>query len=458
MRLPIRLRLTAAFAVTLAVALLAVGGFVYVRFRADADRAIDVELRNRAAAFLSVRNPGPQLREDLLGLSDEHFGQVLDRGRVAVSSAQLARRPLARALPVGFRNAFVVTRNEHRNVRLLVTRRGTTTLILASALDDRDDALGHLANLLALGGGLTFTVAALLAWVLAGAAMRPVERLRAAATSYSASDLTKRLAVPSNNDELHRLAVTLNGMLDRIQESFEGQRAFVDHASHELRTPLANLSLEVELALRRERSAAELRVALESVADETARLERLASNLLLLARTTDGLLPVAPEPTDVGALVRATTATFAARALAEGVELVVRADATTSVVLDPIRLRQAVTNLVDNALRVTARSGVVTVTASSTSDSVTIAVTDTGPGFAPSVRDAAFGLFTRGPTAHSSPDGAGLGLAIVAAVAEAHGGRATIAGPERGPASGPEHGPECGATVAIVLPNRGISP
>ncbi len=222
MSLPIRIRLTAAFALTLAVVLAAVGVFVFARFRDEADRTIDVELHNRTAAFFAVRSPGAQLRADLLGLSDEHFGQVLDRGgRITAASEQVARHSLASSSLTGFTTATVRTNDESRHVRLLATHRNGITLVLASALDDRDDALGHLASLLWLGGGLTFVVASGLAWLLAGAALRPVERLRDEAASYSASDLTRRLAVPSSNDELHRLAGTLNGMLDRIQDSFE---------------------------------------------------------------------------------------------------------------------------------------------------------------------------------------------------------------------------------------------
>ena len=238
-----------------------------------------------------------------------------------------------------------------------MTTRAGTTLVVASALDDRNSALAHLSNLLWLGSALTFVGATSLAWTLAGAALRPVERLRAEAGSYSATDLTQRLAVPPSDDELHRLALTLNGMLDRIHESFERQRFFVDRASHELRTPLANLSMALELALRRERSQAELRAALASAADETRRLDRLASNLLVLARTTDGLLPILREDTDLAAVVKDTTATFAARAETDGVELTTHIGVTGSVAVDPIRIRQALTNLTENALRVTPRGG-----------------------------------------------------------------------------------------------------
>jgi signal transduction histidine kinase len=214
----------------------------------------------------------------------------------------------------------------------------------------------------------------------------------------------------------------------------------VDRASHELRTPLANLSLQLELALRRPRTETQLRSALEGAAAESLRLDRLASNLLVLARSTDRVLPVALEDTDLTALVRDTAATFEARANAEGIDLRTTVEAPAVVRVDPIRMSQALTNLLDNALRVTPRNGSVTVELRRSSDLVVLSVSDTGPGFSPEVRASAFGLFVRGPKGLRSSDGAGLGLAIVVAVAEAHRGRATI------------ESSVSGATVTIEIP------
>ncbi len=440
MRPGIRTRLTLAFAVVLAIALVAAGAFVYSRFHADASGTVDAELRARTATFFATKDPNRQLLVDLLGVSDEHFGQLLDgSGRVVAWSTQLTRRPITSTRP-GLRDASVATRSEARAVRLLVTRQNGRTLVLATALDDRDDALASLRRLLLFGGGAIYLVTVLLAWLLAGAALRPVERLRVEAADFSASDLTGRLAVPPADDEIHRLARTLNEMLDRIQESFDRQRAFVDHASHELRTPLANLSLELQLARRHDRTPDELRAAMTAAEHEVARLDRLASDLLLMARTTDGRLALAREATDVDALVRDTVASFHARAEADGVELVTDARVGDRVAIDPIRVRQALTNLVDNALRVSPRGGSVTVAVDPTPGGVRLTVADTGPGFPPDLAESAFGMFVRGPRYTGSSGGAGLGLAVVAAVAEAHGGRAFVQ------PGGP------GATVVMELP------
>ena len=443
MKLPIRARVTLAFASVLALVLILVGGFVFSRFRTDANNAVDAELRARTAVFFAARNPDPQLRIDLLGVSDEHFGQVMNpAGRVIARSAQLGSSPVVRPQP-GYRFATIRTLEERRSVRTLTTRRDRTTLVLASALDDRNDALAALADLLWLGGVITFAIATLAAWLLARAALRPVERLRVAAGSYSARDLTGRLLVPPASDELRRLALTLNEMLARIQESFDRQRIFVDRASHELRTPLANLSMELEMALRRERSVGEMRAALAGAADEAHRLDRLASNLLVLARTTDGRLPIAPLPTNLQQLVADTLRTFAARAESGSVQLVAEVSVADSVTVDPVRIRQAVTNLIENSLRVTPEGGTVTVQAAIDGPDVTVRVSDTGPGFPVELGDEVFAMFVRGPGTSRAVDGAGLGLAIVAAVAEAHHGTVRI---EPG-------GP--GATVIMRLPRGG---
>jgi signal transduction histidine kinase len=253
---------------------------------------------------------------------------------------------------------------------------------------------------------------------------------------------------PATDDEIRRLALTLNAMLARIQESFERQRAFVDHASHELRTPLANLSLELELAQRGERTREEIEAALVSVAHEVRHLDALASNLLVLARATDGRLPIVREATDLSEVVRVTASTFTARAAAQGVELEVEPGSTGVVLVDPVRMRQVVTNLVDNALRVTPRGGRARVAVRVGADEIRIQVSDTGPGFAEAVRNSAFEMFVRGTEDRATP-GAGLGLAIVAAIAVAHGGRAQITSDGDGP-PGPDE--LSGAEISVSLP------
>ena len=249
--------------------------------------------------------------------------------------------------------------------------------------------------------------------------------------------------MPATGDELARLGESLNRMLGRLHEAVERERRFVGDASHELRTPLANLKAELELALRRDRTPDELIGALRSAAEETDRLTSLAEDLLVLARSEGSRLPVRREALDVARLVRETVASFAGRALELGVSVATTgADNELGAELDPARVRQALGNVIDNALRHTPRGGRVGVDLRVEGDALMIEVADTGSGFDPTFLERALEPFSRSDEARSrTHGGAGLGLAIVRAVADAHGGSV-----EAG------NRPDGGASVTIRVP------
>jgi two-component system OmpR family sensor kinase len=257
--------------------------------------------------------------------------------------------------------------------------------------------------------------------VLAGAALRPVERMRRQAAAITASDPGARLPVPASGDALARLATTVNATFDRLQVALERERRFVDDASHELRTPLTVLKAEVDSALEAPRSHVELERALRAASDEVEHLVRIAEGLLVLARSRDGNVPVRPEDTPLLELLDASRCAFAARAATAGVCIEVRAPERV-VRVDPTRIRQALDNLVDNALHHTPAGGTIGIDAAVAGEIVTIAVRDAGPGFDRQVLERGFRPFTRSPS--PGYDGSGLGLAIVSAIARAHGGGA----------------------------------
>jgi signal transduction histidine kinase len=227
-------------------------------------------------------------------------------------------------------------------------------------------------------------------------------------------------------------------MLDRLDAAFERERTFVADASHELRTPLAILKAELELALRGDRSAAELRAAVASAEEETDRLVRLAEDLLVITRADQGRLPIRARETDVGDVLDEASRRFGRRALDADATVAVAGSDGLRVVADPARLEQAVANLVDNALRHGGRR--VELTASRAGDAVELHVRDDGPGFPEDFVASAFERFTRADPARGR-GGTGLGLAIVAAIAHAHGGSA-----------GARNRPEGGADVWLALP------
>jgi len=233
--------------------------------------------------------------------------------------------------------------------------------------------------------------------------------------------------------------VTLNQMLERLRDSFERERRFVADASHELRTPIAVIKAELEGALRGAALSAEARESLVAAVEECDNLAALAEDLLVLARAADGELAVTRSPVRPAELLESARERFHDRAEAAGRPIAVEADAAGTIEADPILLRQALGNLIDNSLR---HGGGELVLRSSQPDPamIEIEVADSGRGFAPDLESTAFERFSRGDHARGF-DGAGLGLAIVRAIAEAHGGTASI-------------GPGPGAVVRLRLPFR----
>jgi signal transduction histidine kinase len=298
-----------------------------------------------------------------------------------------------------------------------------SVVIVGESLDDRDETLAGLAASFAVGGPIAVLAASLLGYLLAASALRPVEAMRRRAGEISLARADERLPLPVARDEIHRLGTTLNEMLGRMRESYERERQFVADASHELRTPLAVLKAELEGTLRRGDLSAEARESLGAALAETDQLAALADDLLLIARAGDRGLDLSVERVDVRELLSQARHRFAERAVSQGRAIELDAPAALEAEVDPVRLRQAIGNLVDNALR--HGTGPVELAARSHDGAVEIDVSDSGEGFPDELAGHAFERFTRGDSARTR-GGAGLGLAIVAAIAGAHGGDAEI--------------------------------
>jgi signal transduction histidine kinase len=213
-------------------------------------------------------------------------------------------------------------------------------------------------------------------------------------------------------------------MLERLEGALEHERRFVADASHELRTPLALLRTELEVALRRPRSREELESALRSATEETERLTRLAEDLLLIARSDQGAVPIRRAEVPAADVLRVVADRFAARAAESGRTISVGGDETLVVSADPARLEQALGNLVDNALM--HGRGSIGLFARAAGPLVELHVVDEGSGFPGGFAARAFDRFSRADEARSR-GGTGLGLSIVELIARAHGGRAGAA-------------------------------
>jgi len=453
-RLPIRLRVTAAFALAMAVVLAGSGWFLYSRLGSHLELALnrELELRSQDLAAL-VKQPRASLQNDNGGRFVEHgesYAELVDsRGRVLDATPGVGRTALltqaelraAERGPIFARRSSTPGLDEPS--RLLATpveRSGRRiVLVVGATAQNRAETLNSFRDELLIAGPIALVLASLFGYFLAGLSLRQVESMRRRAAAISAEKPGERLPVPSTGDEVELLGKTLNEMLDRLEAALERERDFVADAGHELRTPLALLRTELELALRHGESEDELREAVRWSSQEVDRLTQLAEDLLLIARSDRGKLPLQIESIDAADLLGSVMRRFQWRTEEEERPLVAKVEPGTRVRADRLRLEQALANLVDNALRY--GRGSVSLGVVAEDGTVELHVQDEGPGFAPQSLGRAFERFTRSPPS-GERSGTGLGLSIVRAIAEAHGGEAHAANVASG-----------GAHVWVVLPN-----
>src|SRR3954470_20539649 len=448
-RLPLRVRLTLAGTLLLPLPLAIVFGLVFLRFESGLNAAIDGDLRARAdAVSLMLRRQGPTglhsvAAQELLRPLGA-FAQVVDRhGRVLSSTEAVAHVRLltpaqaARAATEGLESEHQRIPYVAKRSRLVAERLagGQTALVVGRSLKDREGANESFGRALLIGGPLALLLSAAACYLASAAALRPVESMRRRAAQITGSTASARLPVPATDDEVARLGQTLNDIIAPLEHALAHQRELTQNASHELRTPLTVLTTEIELALQRDLEPA-AREAMSTALDEARRVGRLADNLLTLAQVEEGALPLATEPVDLDELVRSVTARAARGQRAIGRPIVVDSE-TLITEADPTRIEQALGNLLDNALlhgEGTVRAGL-----HQDADHIYLTVADDGSGFPDSVQATAFDRFTR--AADRPRHGAGLGLAIVRAIADAHHGHAGI-------------NPRNPSSVVITLPKR----
>ena len=311
-RMSLRARLTLAFAAGMTLVSLAVASFVYVQVRSDLRSEVDMGLRARAQALITEPNivGGLPQSSGHLADNDESFAQVLDSdGRILAATRSVAREPLLRRTELRHDRPWLTDRRPPglETARLLevpTTVRGARVyLVVGATLSDTREALTRLLVLFAVALPVALLASSLIGWLLAGAALRPVRRMSAEAAAITDADPERRLAVPTGDRGLTVLATTVNATFDRLQTAIRRERTFAANASHELRTPLTILKAEVDTALSAPRSPQQLREALESAASEIRHLIAIAEGLLVIARTVEGRMPVERVPTSLATLV-----------------------------------------------------------------------------------------------------------------------------------------------------------
>jgi signal transduction histidine kinase len=457
-RLAVRRRLTAAFIAVMAVVLATTGLFVYQRQSSSLNQAIDRALHARAADVAALAQQSDtglaQASPRAAGAGRVQLAQLIAAsGRVIDRTPGAPARPLVSpAVIAAARRGAPATLDRRlagdQPVRLLaepVRAQGQQlVIVVGQSLGERNLALSDLAGVLLVGGPVALLLSSAMGYLLTGAALRPVERMRREAASISVADLDQRLPSAGGNDELGRLGRTLNEMLTRIHAAVERERALVSDASHELRTPLAVLRTELELIGRERPSGPALQSAIASAIEETDRLTEIADSLLLLARADEGRLVLDAAPVPAAELMHEAAGRARRHPEAAGAGAVVvavfdvEAPEDVSVLADRERAVQALENLLANAVRhADAR---VELSARRAGRAVELHVTDDGAGFGPDFLPHAFERFARADASRTG-EGAGLGLAIVHAIAEAHGGDAHAV-----------NAPAGGADVWISLP------
>ena len=451
--MPLRIRLTAFFTLA-AVLVVVLGGWLYQRQLSEGlqdatdastlGRVVQLQASIDTLAGTDSRNPPPS-NTDADGLLTR---VVRPNGTVAEESPSLRNVDLESTVARRPGHAVISTRSAggitYRVLVEPVTRPdGVWTLTVAAPLDEQYEAIDSLEHGLLIAGVLIVALSAGGSWLLGAAALRAVERMRSSVAAMTVDDLDGRVRLPPGRDELAALGATFNALLDRLAHAASRQRWFVADASHELRGPLAVLQMELELADRPQRTREELAAAVRAAADEVERLARLANDLLFLARSDDGQLLVDKSVGPLEPLLRQAIAGRTLTAAEARVEVELRVAPGLRADLDVDRIRQAMDNLLANALRATPPGGLVVVEAASVDGGVCIAVRDSGPGFDATFLPRAFERFSRPDQARTDASGgSGLGLAIVQAVAEAHGGHATAANQAGG-----------GAEVLVFLPS-----
>jgi len=449
--MPIRLRLAAAFA-AVAAALFALGGWAFASGLSSAQlSAIDAQLTvqlAQAARYLPAGS-ATGAAASVPPPPGDYVIQVIDpRGQVRGVSPDTGTAPLVTATQLGqarHGRISVMSTADEEGLRIaaapLAGHPGWVA-VAGESLETYDATQSQGVRELAVGGAAFVAVAGLGAYGLARAALSPVEQLRRQVAAISERGEAASIEEPATGDEIAALAGTMNELLGRLQRALARQRALTADASHELRTPLAVLRGELELAARPGRSREELSAAVRNAAAEAERLTRLTEDLLLLARSDEDQLSLRLRPTDIRQLLASSAALAASRLAAADVTCRVDAQPGTYADLDADRMRQAVDNLVDNALRFAPRGSVIVLAARADGPDLDIEVRDDGPGFPADFLPHAFERFRRPDSGRARGDGgAGLGLAIVRAIVAAHGGAATAG-----------HGPGGGAVIRLHLP------
>ncbi len=421
----VRVRTTLVAVGVVAVALAAGALTLVASMRHTLTDGVRRTTRVRAEEVATQLDAGTAPGALVIAPDEDLLVQVLDRdGRVLASSPLLADRPAIARLAAGRSAEIDVPTDDDPFLAVAVAAEvdGEPAVVIAArSLDSVSEPIHVVRRLLALGFPLLVLVVAVTAWKGVGRALRPVDAMRREVDEISAAALHRRVPRPTGSDEIARLAVTLNQMLDRLEDAQTRQRQFVSDASHELRSPVAAIRQHAEVALAHP-DRVTLGELAETVLNEDIRVQQLVDDLLLLARLDEHTLETRRRPVDLDDLVFDE-----ARRLRETTTVRVDTSAVAAgrIAADEMSMRRVLRNLADNASRHARERVAFSLTADD--EVVVLRVDDDGPGIAAEDRVRVFERFVRLDGARArDAGGGGLGLAIVAELVAVQGGSVSI--------------------------------
>ena len=459
----IRARLITLYVATLSLIFVCFGGYLYFGFKQYLIRSLQQTLVRRAHQIASTilidvptRGPGyvaseiqaryaPELNERIIRITAQGGGVIYASRNAGV----LAKPP---AVTFGTTDETTPDYREEiskKDKRLQVgaigyrAHDGTTYVVeVGSSENEVFSALTGLLLTLSLGFPVFIGLTSMGAHFLLGRALRPVDEIVRSAERITLQNLSQRLSVPATGDEVERLSLALNRMIQRLDEAFQLATRFTSDASHELRTPLTIMRGELEALLKDESLSAEQISQIGSVLEEGERLTQIVEGLLAMSRLEADEAQMSRQRVDFGNLVSTTAEQISPLAEEKGVALSCEISDGVLVLGNELRLRQIVVNLLDNAIKYTSNGGAIQIRAWTEESSTMLEIKDSGIGISEKALPHVFERFYRSDQALArEAQGTGLGLSMVEAIAEAHRGKVSVESHEG-----------AGATFRVELP------
>ncbi|MCU1385304.1 MAG: hypothetical protein JWL71_4001 [Acidobacteria bacterium] len=431
----IRVRMTAWYAVVLTLMLVVYAAATFIAVRQEFQESVDEQLHDDFESAEGLLAPTPDGR--IVWTGDRHHDpdNDEDRGSDVWSSSgdQIGRSGASGALPPvalatagaqAHYDSIVAAGRRWRTLTGTTLVGGRSVVLRVSRSEERlREQLSEVLKVLALGLPLVIVLAGLGGYVLARRALAPIDHLAIEARRVTAERLHERVSVPNQHDEIGRLAAVINDTFARLESSFDKLRRFTADASHELRTPLAVIRGIGEAGLVETRTPAEYKEAIGSMLEEIDRLTTLVDTLLRLSHGDAGSVHLSREPLDLGQLARDVAASLGVLAEERGQRISIEGAEGLSVRADRLVLREAITNVIDNAIKYSPMGASIAVSILADGNQAVVEVTDQGPGVAAEHRERIFDRFFRVDTARSrDAGGTGLGLAIAKWAVEINGG------------------------------------